>query len=66
MDIIAETTAGKVRGTTINSIQNFKGIPYGAPTGGSSRFQPPVNPNPGQGFAMPCSTDRGAHSLPVA
>lgn len=44
MDVIVDTIAGKVRGTTVNSIQSFKGIPYGASTSGPNRFQPPARP----------------------
>jgi para-nitrobenzyl esterase len=41
---IAETTNGKVRGTSIGGILSFRGIPYGADTSGRNRFMPPVKP----------------------
>jgi para-nitrobenzyl esterase len=40
----AETTAGKIRGTRINGINIFKGVPYGASTAGGNRFMPPRPP----------------------
>jgi para-nitrobenzyl esterase len=46
---VVDTTSGKIRGTSEGRIQAFKGVPYGAPTGGSARFMPPAKPKPWTG-----------------
>jgi para-nitrobenzyl esterase len=46
---IARVKTGQLRGSTDGSIYVFKGIPYGAPTGGENRFKPPQPPSPWNG-----------------
>lgn len=43
---VVETMGGKLRGTVHNGIHAFKGIQYGAPTGGKMRFMPPAKAAP--------------------
>jgi para-nitrobenzyl esterase len=42
--IEADTTYGKVQGIQTTGIKEFKGVPYGASTGGRNRFMPPKKP----------------------
>jgi para-nitrobenzyl esterase len=41
---VALTRYGRVRGLVKDGIQQFWGVPYGAPTGGANRFMPPQPP----------------------
>lgn len=43
---IVETVYGKVQGFILRGIYEFRGIPYGADTGGKNRFMPPRKPEP--------------------
>ena len=44
-DIVADTTAGRVGGVNSAGVHVFRGVPYGAPTGGERRFKAPTPPD---------------------
>ena len=60
---VAETAQGKLRGARVDGIAVFKGVPYGAPTGGDLRFQPPAKPVPWSGVRDALAFGNGCHQV---
>ncbi|WP_417209737.1 carboxylesterase/lipase family protein [Antarctobacter sp.] len=61
---VVETTLGKLRGQDNGGVHVFRGIRYGADTGGENRFRPPVAPAPQPGITEAVRPGASAPQLP--
>jgi para-nitrobenzyl esterase len=62
---VAETTYGKLRGASNNGVYSFKGVRYGAPTGGANRFLPPAAPTSWAGIQDAVTFGASAPQVPA-
>ena len=63
---LARTTAGQIRGAQVKGVHVFKGVPYGAPTGGEARFMPPRPPQGWRGVRDALDWGPNAPQVPIA
>jgi para-nitrobenzyl esterase len=64
-EVLVTTTAGVLSGLGRDGTIVFRGIPYGAPTGGDHRFRPPLPAAPWSGV-RPAHTNGQACPQPVS
>jgi para-nitrobenzyl esterase len=64
-ELIATTTAGRVRGAVEKGVNAFKGIPYGASTGAANRFVAPKPPEPWLGVRDALKLGTTAPQTPI-
>lgn len=63
--VVAETTAGRLRGSVVDGVSVFRGVRYGESTAGGNRFMPPRPPVPWAGVRDAFEWGASAPQLPV-